>query len=412
MPTLLIINDTTGLPNWGGQATAAALQQIMRDEVPDAEIKLLSHAWMNRSYWSRRNPLGGTKVIQTQKKKNPGRAKLFAFEPMVADEFESVANEWMSSGAHEDAKEYIALLSEVDAVIFNAEGAVYRTNRQARKGLFMLWLAKTKFDVPAFFVNGSITLTRVDPVLQGMMRKTFSVIDGVAVREPVSYRSLKEYVPDAEANVFPDAVFYFGQGDMEPASKEYEALRSRLGDTPYFCLSPSMLPMDYSRGPSESAVLKVVQELKRVVPQAVLMAKDRMDQFLEDIAERTDSIYFGPEYGYWDQMRTLEGASFMISGRYHHNIHAVVMGCPCIPLTTTSHKIEGLCEMVDNEIGPPFDATDLKYHLGEIADRARGIVEAGEAKRHRLLVVAEHLQDEARGTGRMVHGVLAAEAVA
>ena len=52
-----------------------------------------------------------------------------------------------------------------------------------------------------------VHLTDVMPVLPAMVRKTFSVLDAVAVREPCSLRNLAQFAPDVAAQVFPDSAF-------------------------------------------------------------------------------------------------------------------------------------------------------------------------------------------------------------
>ena len=77
-----------------------------------------------------------------------------------------------------------------DLVVLNGEGSVYRTNLSAIRELFIAWLCKCQLGIPTVFVNATVHLTDVMPILPAMVRKTLPVLDAVAVREPLSLRNL------------------------------------------------------------------------------------------------------------------------------------------------------------------------------------------------------------------------------
>lgn len=400
MSTILLINDTEDHDNWGSQACADTLKQIIQVANKNTEIRSVHSKWINRSYLTINIPLFGEKIYWERNRLYNRFARSFNYLPKIADEFEITSKEWLNGKGGPGAKEIIEQLQGVDAVVFNAEGSTYRNNYSATKSLFILWFAKTNYGIPGYFLNGSITLTDVDPILPGMIRKVFPLLDGITIREPVSFKNLKKYIPDIKADLVPDSVFYLDTSTAESA-KTLKEIRERLGEKPYFCFSLSMLPMDYQRSPNESLLYHLIVKLKKIGLQAILMAKDGSDQFLEDLAIRTNSIFWGPSHGYVDLVSLLKGAKFLISGRYHHVIMASMMGCPTIPLTTTSHKMEGLCELLEGEIGQPYDATNLWPSLEKINHHALQLYENGHLKRTRLLEISCMLKKQT-----LMHGLI------
>jgi hypothetical protein len=413
MSTILMLNDIRDEPNWGSQACTDALERILLDRLPNARVETLSHSWLFREFRVTRRLAGGRTYLVSHPRARLVRrfnallerlSSPVAYVPRVSDEYDYRAEQWMSGRGGPNADEYIARLDACDAVVFNAEGSTYRNNRAANLCLFMLWLAKTKFHIPSFFLNGIVHLTLVDAILPGMVRKTFPVLDGIAVREPLSLRNVEEHVPGVKAQMVPDSVFYFPR-PVKPSAR-VDQFKAALGGRDYFCLSSSMLPLDYAGHPDSSAVVALIRALKGIVPQCVCTAKDIGDRWLQEVAARTGSLYFGPENDYWDLSSLLADAKFLVSGRYHNLILAAMVGCPSIPLTSTSPKIQGLCELLEGEMGEAFDATSLTGQLTGMVDRARTYMRAGEGKRRALREKAAALRPRTFELGDMVARVL------
>jgi polysaccharide pyruvyl transferase WcaK-like protein len=328
------------------------------------------------------------------------------FEPSVADEFDEVGTEWLSGAPQAATAGLIEKIRAADIVVFHAEGTTYRVNRSAIRCLFALWFARQRLGTPALFVNGSVTLGPVDPVLPAMVAKTFRAIDGVTVREPCSLRHVRECVPDVDVRLVPDSVFTIERDEARRWEEIDPALRNRLGDTPFFCMSLSMLAgmqAGYMRhGAAGSSLAELIRRLKQFVPQAVLMARDGMDQSIaRGLAQATGAVLLGPQYEFRDVLALLRRARMLISGRYHHLILGAIAGCPAVPLSTSSHKIDGLCELMDGLMGKTTDATDLRSAMDALEARALRILSDSELPR-RLRLRAAQLRVEAEGLGRIV----------
>jgi polysaccharide pyruvyl transferase WcaK-like protein len=313
-----------------------------------------------------------------------------------------VADLWIKGEGGKGAARFINELITSDAVIFNAEGSTYKNNIGATKALFMLWLAKTRFNKKSFFLNGSVTLTTVDSVLPAMVRKTFKVIiDHVGVREPISYRSIVDYYPDLKEgiSVYPDSVFALDVDQSNP---------SKVSDTfsePYFAFSLSMLPMDFERTKDKSLLVDLLLKLKELVPNVVFLAKDIEDQRLKEISQYVNASFMGPQFDYKDVMNVLSRSSFLLSGRYHHLIFASKVGCPIIPMRTASHKIDGLSELFQGLSPRPIDPTHLRESLQFLSSAEHIIAGAGEL-RNRHKAQAAKLGEQSLHQGRVISDIL------
>ncbi|MDT8282290.1 MAG: polysaccharide pyruvyl transferase family protein [Gammaproteobacteria bacterium] len=290
-----------------------------------------------------------------------------------------------------------------DAIIFNAEGSTYRDNNIcALKGLFMLWFAKTKLGKKSLFLNGSVTLTRVDATLPAMVNKVFSSIDMAAVREPESCQNILDYYPELAGKI-----------DMIPDSTYALELEQRiLADCPFldldfFALSLSMLPVDFCRTRETSTLVHLIQELKKIVPNVVLLGKDKEDQILKDVAQLTGAHFVGPSYDYQDILNILRRAKFIVSGRYHNAIFATKVGCPVIPLHTSSQKIFGLARLFNGTMPEPVDPTDLWHEENKVLNHAHAILEQGESLRNAYQKRAAELREEAFRLSEKIRDILA-----
>lgn len=407
MKNILLINDTTDLENWGAQAGIDCLKQNVHKHIPNASIRSLSYTWIARHYFVS-HPVFGKKISSAD---NVIKyfSREYQFLPLVVDEFEYIYNLWKAGKGGPQGSEFFEIIKKTDIVVFNAEGSVYRNNFTAIKGLYLLWIAKSKFGIPSYFVNGSVTLTRVDPILPAMVGKTFSILDGISVREPYSLRNISEYFPGIKVDQIPDSAFLLNtkSEDMEnKISNKYGKIRKELTGQPYFCISlPILLAKieNYYRQPlDQSPLVYIIRQLKKIIPKAIILAKEPSELFLEQVANDVGAIYVGPDFNYYDVLDILRGAEFLISGRYHHLIFASIVGCPSIPLASSSHKVHGLCELLENTIGYPHDPTNFYEASDRIVEQANAILNKSVSLKSKLLALAEKLSERSDAVGELI----------
>ena len=395
-PTIALLNDCRDQVNYGAQALMDGLLAILSQRAPNATILPIPSHWLiDRSHGLGAFVNDGEGLWQPR-----------ATFPRVADEFEVIADDWMQGRGGRGAPEFLTRLEGVDLVVLNGEGSTYRTNLSAVRELFLAWFSKEQLGIPTVFVNGSLHLTDVMPVLPAMVRKTFPSLDAVAVREPRSLRNLREYVPEVDARLVPDAAFVFTTDDARETAA-VRAVRRQIGESPYFCFDPGAMPMDH-RSLEQSALYQMISALKGVTPRAVFIASAPTDRYIQDVARETASVYLdiGTVSDYREYMALVAGAQFVVTGRYHNPILAAIMGCPSITFASTSHKVHGACELLEGLVGSPYDATSLRPQLDAIEQHARTYVEDRGELRDGLYEVCGRRRSEAFDVGRLAMGAL------
>ena len=392
-PKVILLNDCRDQVNFGASVLVEGLFEILSRSLPTATILPIP------SYWLMDLDAGEPFVGNGAGFRQPS-----ATFPALADQFDTVADAWMNGAGGRGADVYLRRLEGADLVVLNGEGSMYRTNVSAIRELFLAWLAKERLGIPTIFVNGMVHLTGVVPVLPAMVRKTFSALDAVAVREPCSLRNVREYAPGVDVRVFPDSAFVCTP-DEARETPAVRSVRAAVGGSAYFCFDPGAMPMDH-RPPRRSGLYELISRLKDVVPTAVFVNSAPADAYIRAIADETESLYVDTLTDYREYMALVAGAQFVASGRYHNPLLAALMGCPSITFSSSSHKVHGACEMLDNIIGTPYDGTDLRTHLDAIEQQARGYVEHRDDLRARLLELCARRRAEALEIGELAADVL------
>lgn len=402
MTRVLLLNyndDLRNADNWGSVAMLHALRRLLEVHIPDIDLRWLPHSWLVRQY--RRLTIPPGSLFASDRHLPPFThllsrrfSRVVDFFPTIADDFERLADRWLGGAGGAPAHDFIAAARDADVVVHNGEHQIYRNSREGCRALFLLWLARTRLGKPSCEINHTAHLTGVQPIMPAMVRLTYPVLDAVTAREPASLDNL-EALGVTNAELVPDPVFFLDPASYSDASVSAWRRSTGLDGQRYFCLSASALPMSAPDGSNEGALVRLVTELKRIVPQAVLVAKDRHCRFLADVAERTASLYFGPEHVFSDLWHLFRGAEFLVSGHYHYLIMASMVGCPFIPLTSTTHKIDGLCRLLEWHRPRPYDATFLTADTDAIIADAKRLASDRQPYADHLIRRAMHLGSQA-----------------
>jgi polysaccharide pyruvyl transferase WcaK-like protein len=388
-PTVSLLNDTRDQCNFGSEVLTDGLVRILRDRVPGVTVEPVPSHWM----------IGlGMPVIYHDHAR--GFRVPNAHYPRVADQFDAVADLWDAGAGGPGVASIVERLGRADLVFTNGEGSLYRDNESALRELFCAWYAKERLGIPTVFANAMVHLTDVVPILPGMVRRTFPVLDAVAVREARSLANLRAFLPDLDARLIPDSAFAITPADARD-TEAVAAVRARIGDRPYFLFDPGTMPIDARPG-TRSALHRMIEALKGTDVQAVFVRKDLTDGFVEAVARETGSVYVDTVEDYREYMTLLAGAEYSVTGRYHNTTLAGIMGCPVLALATTNHKVHGAVDMLDPELGEPFDGTDILPALDAVVARAQGFRAERDAWRRRLTDVSAARHRECFALGDLV----------
>ena len=398
-PKVLLLNDCRDQVNYGSNALVDGLIEVLVTRMPNATLlPIPSHGLIDTA--------GGFGAFVDDGR---GLRQLPALYPSVADQFESTADAWLEGRGGRGADVLLERLRDVDLVVLNGEGSIYRTNLSAVRELFIAWLAKERLHIPTVFVNGSIHLSGVLAVLPAMVRKTFPRLDAVAVREAPSLRNLAEHAPGIDARLFPDSAFAL-TADLARSTPAVRAIREEIGPQPFFCFDPGTMPID-DRDDEDSTLHRVISALKGVAPGAVFVASGPADRYIERIAGETGSLYVESIVDYREWMALVADAEFVVTGRYHNAILAAIVGCPSITFGSTTHKVHGACEMLEGAIGAPYDGTDLRPNLDALVAQARDFTRERQDLAVRLREICERRRGEVLELGALIEGALVRGAV-
>jgi len=399
---ILLLNDTSAHTNWGAQATPHALVKLLRAAAADVQVETIPHAWFRRQharvhFLGQRGPLYRVGAIPHANFILARFSRPEVFFPQVADDFDFVLGEWEKGRGGPPAADFLPKARQADIVVFNGENTNYRNMIEARRACFLLWLSKKLLGKPAAVVNVTAHLDLVKPILRGMVQLVYPELDLVATREPRSARNLLEVgVPD----VVSSADVVFGLDPEDHPTGAFERWRTSVGlEKPYFCLSASGLPVSKPRKTWDGEVSALVRALQKVVPNAVLVAKDGPHMFMKEVARRTGALFFGPEHEFHELWPLFEEAEFLVTGHFHYAIFASMVGCPFVPLSTNNHKMSGLCEQLEWPVAEPFDITWLASTRAAICDAAKELATDRGKYSKRLEAKAETLR---RDVGKMI----------
>jgi polysaccharide pyruvyl transferase WcaK-like protein len=403
---VLLLNDNSEQPNWGAQATPRALELILRDTSPALELKSLSWSWLRRDF--RVPPFAGLQGWRIDPQCIPRTGPIVRrltvpveTFPRIRDDFDWFADQWVSGRNGASTTEFINLARWADVVVYNGENSLYRNTIEGCRAVFLLYVAKHRLDTPSCAVNHTAHITDVRPIMRSMVQSVYPTLDVIAAREPRSWDNLRSLGIES-ARLAADVVFRLGI-DPEARTRVSGWQRARgLEPGTYFCLSASGLPTSRPRNGWDGQVALLVRELAKLGFSAVLMARDPACQFLKEVAQRTDSAYFGPEHHYLDLWPLLEDAAFLVTGHFHYAIAASIVGCPFVPLTVNNHKMAGVCEQLGWHLDVPFDATHLAKDRHAIVEAATDLVENRSCFSQALMTRAVELRGLASTIGKWV----------
>ncbi len=404
---VLILNDNSAHCNWGAQATPPALRAVVQHGVSDCTMQWLSHRWLATSSYRRLKTFFGGGTVRASRRRVLRSivhrcSKPISFYPEVADDFEGFADLWQAREAGPVAREFIERADIADVIVYNGENSIYRNTPEGCHGIFLLWLTKTRLKKPCCIVNHTCHQNDVRPIMTGMIRKTYPLLDLVAIREPASQANLHA-LGIRNAELFPDVVFGLEVDCLLNSGVAVWRHKHNLSEQGYFCLSASGLPMSMPRKNDEGEVVRLVRELKEALGmQAVLVAKDPWCLPLAEVAQRTDSLYFGPDHAYQDLWPLFEGAACLVTGHYHYAIFSAMVGCPFVPLSVNNHKMRGLCEHLEWQRTEPSDATWLASCRGEIIEEAQRVQKDREKLSAKLLEKSTDFRKRALSLGKRI----------
>lgn len=314
--------------NWGGQATSKGIKTLVEKTYPDAEFIPLDLPSA---------PMKKFRIVRAIWEKKLAKA-------ILADDRQGVIHSLKKLNIDE------SFFDGFDTVCFNGEGAIHARSGHLMRLMGMLYEYKQR---GAFVsaLNQTVDLGDND-LIKAVVKKVYSMVDYLAVREPVSQRELEKLglSPDLVA----DAAYALGAFSEE----KVDALVSDLNLPEKFVAvtGSSFLSRNKSSVKLMDRLLRGIQEFYTDIP-IYFLANTKTDMYLaKKLKEKYNFSIFSVPEKHDRAMAVIAKAYIVIGGRQHPNIFAAMQGIPFIPLQGNTHKMEGVVELLN------YPLTVLKWN--------------------------------------------------
>lgn len=301
---------------------------------------------------------------------------------------------------------------EYDAIVINGEGTMIMSSPCRRDTLYYLlfvyWASKRGKKV--FFMNtifSDCSKTGRNENTLSLIKKILPACNSITVRDPLSYRYVKDVLCLQDCEYVPDALFtwtkYYQNENIIKNIRDilpfgYESDRELSGvdisANNYICISGSS---SAAWNPTEA--VKTYAELVRALKQKTrlpifLVQACSGDSFLDKVARMTDTILIPAQVPIVLGLNLLAHAKIYISGRYHPSIMASLGGTPCVFLGANSHKNIGLQEMLEYDIPKEYHACPTAEDIEGICRDAVNLLD-DTGIRKKIMEVCAQRADEA-----------------
>jgi polysaccharide pyruvyl transferase WcaK-like protein len=318
------LNDTTHWYHWGCTATSTAIYESL----------------LELGYRIERIPVTASYLAKEV--------------PAHLQDFDSPACFTRFSDAN---RSLVQQLVVSDVVVVNGEGSLHGFSGNARALLYLAYAAKKHLGKEVHIINHSCypedSLNRSDFSRWDFYRKVYAVADSVAVREPISYRLLK----DAGMSAVPafDCIPLFVRKHYA-APRRRDARKVLIAGSVAWSRSSLSEFARYFRG-----MLRMGYEVSVLTGARLLPAED--DQiFLKELRSVCAGGWRVKHAQSMDEwLNAIAGAGVLVSGRFHHTIAAAVLGTPFILFESNTPKNAGIALALGTP--PP-----LSYAVPNLAD--------------------------------------------
>jgi len=306
--------------NWGGQATSSGIKKLVEETYPNATFTPLDLPPF---------PMKKVRIFRTYWERKLGKA--------ILDDNQMDVLKYLKKLNVDES-----FFQGFDTVCFNGEGAIHAKSGHLLRLLGMLYEFKKR---GAFVSALNQTVDLGDnELLKQVVQKVYSMVDYLAVREPVSQRELQKL--GLEPELVGDAAYALGKFSDEKIA----SLIPDLKLPPKFIAvtGSSYLKRNKKSIKMMDNLLSEIEKFYQGIP-IYFLANAKTDIYL---AHKLQSkygytIFAAPEEKYERAIAVIAKAHLVIGGRQHPNIFAAMQGVPFIPLQGNTHKMEGVVELLN-----------------------------------------------------------------
>ncbi len=265
-------------------------------------------------------------------------------------------------------REIVAKLQSADAVIITGEGTIHDLRDGPMHLLYLAHLAKKYFGKHVEIINHSAYPN--DPLFSGteksedkcelarhIYRTIYSELDFIAIRESFSHQEMKKIGIESTLS-FDCLPLYIKNHYQRPKIVKEKSLL--LAGSVAFTNEGAEKICRYleilsSRG----------YQIEVLIGAAAFPAKDdkKFVAFLEENCRAPWKLIEAGSMEEW--LDTINQATFLVSGRFHHSIAAFCLNTPFIALNSNTHKVHSICAHLGQKEPLLFSDPLLLEHLLE-----------------------------------------------
>ncbi|AFY47777.1 hypothetical protein Nos7524_1918 [Nostoc sp. PCC 7524] len=409
---VFLAGDTANRLNWGCRATTLALKSMIMDtsdisyslDFSKLAKSLNTINTTNNHSFSRRvlnkisNKVYNFTGITVEK-----RQKL-NIHPTNIEEFDFFADQFQKRAFLPSIYDQI---DNSDVVVINGEGGFLKSEKTfpALMSLFIGYVAKRCLKKPCIIINHTADIRH--PEIKAIAQYVYPLFDDVAVREPFSFRAIKDLRKNKPVILAADAVFKYkpitNNSWAEVVSRPHYfsfypfSVQNLDVSKPYICLggSAALHPMRRKDHKPFPAFLKLCKALNDIYPVVLVAACAGDEDFMREVSKELNLPVLGTSMPTYQAVDVLGNAALYVGGRWHSCIKALTGGTPIVVFSSnTNYKSEGIVELMKLDHNP-FDS----YHIGEfvedIVEQSEDYLKQGSSLRERLLRRVQELSDSA-----------------
>ena len=313
---------------------------------------------------------------------------------------------------------------DFDAMVVNGEGSfIFATPpwRECMIEMMLMYWAQ-KMGKKVFFLNSMLS---DDPYSQhneatvNLANAIFCKATMLGVRENLSFEYAKRYFPQANTQLFPDALFtWYDIINDDFTIKNGKYFTSIKGATnqsfneldftqKYILISGSSSALTAAKN-NTSVVVSAYQQLTNATREAFpehkvfLIQVCEGDLFLNEVGERTKTPVIASDTPIIAAGKILAGSDLFISGRYHPAILASLGGTPCVFMGSNSHKTRSVQELLEYKNIKEYNVLPDKAECDKIIANAKAKLEQGEKLRQQIKNTCKLLSQKAASQKNLI----------
>jgi len=261
--------------------------------------------------------------------------------------------------------EIFKALQEARAVVINAEGTLHDMRPAPRALLYVAYISKLFLGKHVEIINHS-AYPKDDPTLspptietqelaERIYKKVYSQLDFIAIREPYSQKEMQKLGINSTLS-FDCLPLYIDAHYHTP--KQVKEKNLVISGSVAFTQQGVEELSSYMEKMSKRGFT-----IELLIGAAAHPSRDDM-VFVETLQNKCSAPFTLVNAASLDEwLQTIQQATLFVSGRFQHSLAAFCLNTPFIALNSNTHKVHGLCSLLDQSEPLLYSDPNLLDHL-------------------------------------------------